>query len=85
MKPFISRHFLIGIFLEIFALIFYWRVTEYFYYGGGWPFVPILSAIIYFAGTYYIFRSEIHYFAKVILGFWWVAAVVVQIVISVVW
>ena len=76
---FADRNLIGGICLELAAVLGYTPVTNYFYYGGGWPFVQIVFGIIYLIGSRYIFLSKVSVYLKVILVFWWVAYVVVRL------
>lgn len=72
-SPFLDNYFLLGVFMEIASIALYYYVSRYFYYGGGWPFVPIFFGILYFIGSYFIFRTGIPVFLKITLVYWWVA------------
>ncbi|MBI1767242.1 MAG: hypothetical protein HYR67_02575 [Bacteroidetes bacterium] len=72
---FADRSLIVGICLELAAVLGYSPVTNYFYYGGGWPFVQIFFIIIYLVGSRYIFSSNAPTYLKIILVFWWVGYV----------
>lgn len=64
----------------VIPMVLYVPVTEYFYYGGGWPFVQILFVVMYLIGVRYIFKSDIPLTFKLALCFWWILWVLEQVV-----
>lgn len=72
-NTYLSKNFLIGILLTQLPIILYLPVTNYFYYGGGWPFVQIVFSIIFIVGAVYLIRSNAHWLVKLILTTWWIA------------
>ena len=76
-SPFLSKNFLLGIVFLGIAIFGCRPVTHYFYYGGGWPFVPLSFLILYLLGLRYVFRSKVHLTIKLLLGFGWIIYVAV--------
>ncbi len=77
MKPssLFNINLIIGVALELSAILLYNPITNYFYSGGSWPIGPFLLASIYAAGIYFIFKSEVTYVLKLFLSYWWVLVV----------
>lgn len=67
---------IIGLCLEAFAVILYNPINNYFYNRGSWPLGPFILAVIYAAGIYFIFKSNIRQWYKYILSYWWMSMVV---------
>jgi hypothetical protein len=78
-SPFISFNFIIGICLEVGSIVFFLLVSRRLYYGGGAPVLHIVCVIIYSLGGYYIYKSGIPYFAKLIFVYWWVAWIIIWV------
>jgi hypothetical protein len=66
----------IGIALEAAAVLLYTPINNYFYNKGSWPLGPIILAVIYASGIYFIFRSHLRMIFKYILSYWWMAIVI---------
>ncbi|NOT75817.1 MAG: hypothetical protein HOP08_12905 [Cyclobacteriaceae bacterium] len=73
---FLSNFFIIGIIIELAAVIFYFPAYRSFYYGGGAPFLQIFFGLVYAVGGYLIFKSDVPYFAKLATVYWWIAAII---------
>ena len=71
----LNWNLIIGIILELSAVLLYNPITNYFYSGGSWPVGPFLLASIYAAGIYFIFRSSVAFALKLILCYWWIGVV----------
>ncbi len=81
MSPVADRNLIVGICIELAAVLGYSPVTNYFYYGGGWPFVQIVFVIIYLVGSRYIFVSKAPGYLKIILVFWWVGYIAIRLLL----
>jgi len=77
----LDRNLIIGLLVELAAIFLYNPVTNYFYYGGGWPFIPLFFLIIYCIGSTYIFRSKASKRLKMLLVFWWVIYVAARLLV----
>ncbi|CAN5496240.1 hypothetical protein BH10BAC4_BH10BAC4_26070 [soil metagenome] len=77
LTPFFGVYFIIGLVLEIGAILLFRVVTNFFYYGGGWPIVHLFFAIVYFVGVHFIFKSEIPVLFKWGFGYWWAIGIVI--------
>jgi hypothetical protein len=77
LAPFLGVYFIIGLVLEIGAILLFRVVTNYFYYGGGWPIVHIFFTIVYFVGVHFIFKSDIPVLFKWGFGYWWAFGIVI--------
>lgn len=80
-KLFTDRNLIVGICLELIALLSYSPITNHFYYGGGWPFVQIAFVIVYGIGSRYIFLSKAPIYLKIVLVFWWVVYVACRLLL----
>ncbi|HQQ96578.1 MAG TPA: hypothetical protein PLX35_04910 [Cyclobacteriaceae bacterium] len=67
---------LIGIGLEAIAIALYNPINNYFFNRGSWPLGPFILAVIYAAGIYFIFKSNLRLWLKYLLSYWWMAMVV---------
>lgn len=54
------------------AVFSYSPVTNYFFYGGGWPFVQIAFLVVYAIGLRLMLKSPVPLGVKLILSFWWI-------------
>ncbi|HZY81525.1 MAG TPA: hypothetical protein VFE50_18510 [Cyclobacteriaceae bacterium] len=61
------KNLVIGIALLAIFTFGYQPVVNYFFYGGGWPFVQIVFIVIYFAGVVSVRRSGIPTWGKWLL------------------
>jgi len=64
-----------GLSLEALAVVLYNPISNYFYNRGSWPLGPFILAVIYAAGIYFIFKSNIRQWYKYLLSYWWMSIV----------
>jgi hypothetical protein len=65
-----DKNLRIGLALEL-AAILLWQPMEYLLYSAAWLVQLWVLVPLYCVGTYFIFRSGIHFVFKIVLGFWW--------------
>jgi len=78
MNTYLSRNFILGMLFLAIAIGGYGKVTNYFSYGGGWPFVQIFFLALYLIGVRCIFKSGVPRSVKLIFCFGWIVWVVVN-------
>jgi len=79
LPPWTDKRLIAGVLIELAAVLLYTPITRYFYYGGGWPLVPLLFLIVYCIGRAYIFRSRASLRLKLLLVFWWTIYVAIRL------